>query len=413
MKVSLLSHSDFAGGAERAAYRLHHALRSNGIDSMMYVNSASADDWTVEGPSSKWRKGSNMLREQLGIVLSKALRTSNPIRHSLAILPSDWLHKINSSDAELLHMHWVNKEMLSIAEIGKLHKPLVWTLHDMWAFCGAEHLTEEFRWREGYSRENRPSYECGLDINRWTWNRKVKNWNRSMTIVTPSRWLADCARNSILMQDWPVFVVPNAIDTSIWKPIDQLLARELMHLPPDIPLLLFGAMGGTKYPHKGFDLLQAALMHLRGMMTGMELVIFGQNTPKSPPDLGFPVHFTGHLQDEVSLRLLYSAVDLMLIPSRQDNLPNTGVEAHSCGIPVVAFDACGLPDIVEHQKTGYLAKSFDSEDLARGIQWVLESSDRYAALCNAARSRAEQNWSYGVVVEQYLSVYKETLEKAG
>jgi glycosyltransferase involved in cell wall biosynthesis len=409
MKVALINHSDIGGGAARAAYRIHHALRRHGLDSRMYVNLAIAGDWTVQGPGSNWGKALCKVRAPLGGLLNNVLRTGNPVLHSPAILPSRWPAHLNDSDADLLHLHWVNFEMLSLADIGRLRKSVVWTLHDMWAFCGAEHLTEDNRWREGYTPRNRPSYESGFDLNRWTWQRKRKHWQRPMHIVTPSRWLAECVRQSVLMHDWPVTVVPNAIDSNVWQPVDKALARQLMHLPPDAPLLLFGALGGVSEPHKGFDLLKTALDHLRGQMPGMELIVFGQLAPRTQPELGFPIHYTGHLHDDISLRLLYSAVDALVIPSRLDNLPNTGVEALACGTPVVAFDTCGLPDIVEHEQTGYLAKTFETDDLARGIQWVLSDAARHKLLSQAAREKAVRCFDYPVVAQQYLDVYRKTI----
>jgi glycosyltransferase involved in cell wall biosynthesis len=129
---------------------------------------------------------------------------------------------------------------------------------------------------------------------------------------------------------------------------------------------------------------------------GLELVVFGQRAPKSPPSLGFPIHYTGHLHDDLSLRALYSSADAMAIPSRQDNLPNTGVEAHACGTPVVAFNTGGLPDIVEHKRTGYLAKAFETEDLAQGIAWVLAQRD-IGQLGQQAREGAVVRFSEGAV----------------
>lgn len=406
--VLQINHSDVSGGAARAAYRIHHALRDYGVDSRMRVSNAMAGDWTVEGPKSKFAKALTKIRSPLAGLLTKTLQTGNPIVHSPAIMPSRWSERLNASDADVIHLHWVNGEMMSIADIGAIKKPVVWTLHDMWAFCGAEHYTEDHRWRTGYTASNRPAYESGFDLNRWTSARKRKHWKRPMHIVTPSRWLAACARESELMHDWPITVIPNAIDTDVWQPVDKVLARQLLQLPPDVPLLLFGAMGGAQDPRKGFDLLQAALNHLRGQMSGLELVVFGQLTPKAPVDMGFPVHYTGHLHDDMSLRLLYSAADALVIPSRQDNLPNTGVEAHACGTPVVAFDTCGLPDIVEHEKTGYLAKAFDAEELANGLQWVL-SHPAPGFLNENARQKVLNCFEMESIAKQYKTLYEYVL----
>lgn len=409
IKPLIINSTDIQGGAARAAYRIHQALRLHGLDSTMAVNVSTSGDWTVQSHQTKLAKGLARLRPQLGSLPRQWLRTDNPILHSPGIIPSTWPQRLNCTDADVLHLHWVNNEMLSIHDISKLGKPVVWTLHDMWAFCGAEHYTEEFRWRQGYCKDNRPSYESGFDLNRWTWNRKRKYWQKPLQIVTPSQWLADCVTKSALMGDWPVRVVPNTINTDIWQPFDQNLARKLLHLPIDVPLLLFGALNGSRDPRKGFDLLQAALNHLRGQMPGLQLIVFGQLAPKEPIDLGFPIHYMGHLHDELSLRILYSAADVMTIPSRQDNLPNTGLEAHACGTPVIAFNTCGLPDIVEHLQTGYLAKAFDTTDLAHGIQWLLSDRSRLMTLGLAARQRALDKWSVKVVADAYQNVYDSVL----
>lgn len=406
MKILTVNHSDINGGAARAAYRIHHALLGHGLESRMLVNNAAAGDWTVEVPQSKVAKALSKVRGPLAGLLTKTLKTENPIIHSPAIVPSRWSDRLNASDADVIHLHWVNGEMMSVADIGDIKKPVVWTLHDMWAFCGAEHYTEDYRWRDGYTASNRPSYETGFDLNRWTAARKLKHWKRRMQIVTPSRWLGDCAKQSVLMREWPISVIPNTVDTDVWQPVDKAVARQLLQLPPDIPLLLFGAIGGAQDPRKGFDLLQSGLNHLRGQLPGLELVVFGQPAPKMPFDMGFPVHYTGHLHDDVSLRLLYSAADTMVAPSRQEAFGQTASESHSCGTPVVAFNATGLRDIVEHQKTGYLVKAFDTLDLAEGLHWVLKDSTRLALLGQAARARAVELWSCETVATQYADVYK-------
>jgi glycosyltransferase involved in cell wall biosynthesis len=409
IKVSHLSYSDNNGGAARAAYRIHRSLLQQRVDSILMANAVILDDWTVQSPSSKWAKLNARTRPHVGVLATRLLKTSNQVIHSPALLPSGWPARIDSLNPDIVNLHWVNSEMLSISDIGKLRKPVVWTLHDMWAFCGSEHYTEEFRWKNGYYKNNRPTHESGLDLNRWAWTRKRKYWPKPMHIIAPSYWIADCARQSALMKEWPITVVPNAIDTDLWRPIDKSFARELLGLPLDVPLLLFGAIGGKSDPRKGFDLLQDALKFLSSDLTGMELVIFGQLAPKIGLDLGFPIHYVGHLQDEISLMILYNAADALVIPSRQDNLPNTGLEAHACGTPVVAFDTGGLSDIVSDRHTGFLAKAFDVTDLARGIAWVLKNSSRLTRLRSAARSRAVERWSYEVISKKYIQVYRRAM----
>jgi glycosyltransferase involved in cell wall biosynthesis len=167
-----------------------------------------------------------------------------------------------------------------------------------------------------------------------------------------------------------------------------------------VPLIMFGSHGANASHHKGFDLLTAALEHLRGEIPGLELVVFGQLPPRNPPDLGFPIHYTGHLHDDLSLRALYTSANALVVPSRQEAFGQTASEAQACGTPVVAFNIGGLPDIVEHQRTGYLAKAFETEDLAAGIRWVLGENLR-----KQSRERAVAQFSNAVVAEQYRAVY--------
>ena len=414
MKIIHLNYSDINGGAARAAYRVHNSLIKEGINSKMWVNKKFSDDWTVEGSTSKVIRLLNELRPRLiNHTLVKMLKTKNKIIHSPSILPSDWLKKINNSDADIVNLHWIQNEMMSVKDISKIKKPIVWTLHDTWAFCGAEHYFNDNRWCEGYFNKNRPNYETGFDLNSWTWKRKKRYWKKPIQIVCPSIWLANCVSKSVLMNNWPVSVIPSPIDTECWRPIDKKIARELLKLPENTFLILFGALGGEKDTRKGFDLLLAAFEYLKlniETKKKIELVVFGQSKPKTQPDLGFPAHYLGHLQDDLTIRTAYSAADVMVIPSRKDNLPNTALEAQTCGTPVVSFDVGGLPDIIEHKHTGYIAKLFDIKDLAKGLSWVLDQN-KTKQLNNNARDRSIIKYSEKKIANNYLSIYKNVLSQ--
>lgn len=416
MKPLLISYSDLSGGAARAAFRLHRGLRNFSVDCRLRVAVKQSDLWTVEGARSHVGTGVSLARNYLGSLVRRLQKSDNPVLHSTNFLPSRIASDINSNQADVVNLHWVAGETLSIEAIGRIRKPIVWTLHDMWAFCGSEHYAteaEEPRWRGGYRHDNRPTGHRGLDIDRWTWNRKRRAWREPMTIVTPSRWLADCARQSALMRDWPVHVVPNLLDTDKFRPHDKALCRDILGLPQGVPLILFGAIGGGKDLRKGFDLLLAALRQLsaKGRCADAHCVIFGQSQPRDEPSVGYPIHWMGHLHDDWSLALLYSAADVVVVPSRQENLPQTGTEAQACGTPVAAFNATGFPDVVEHGATGYLAQPYAAEDLAQGIHWILEDDDRHAKLRAASRSRAVRLWAPEAVVPQYLAVYKDTIDR--
>jgi glycosyltransferase involved in cell wall biosynthesis len=408
MKVVHLNQSDGQGGAARAAFRIHEALCNSGMDSNMLVNVSSSGHPKVSGPVTRIGKGIARIRPIISSVLMETfLDLDRQCHRSPAILPSGRVHELNHSDAEILHLHWVQAEMLSVADIGRLDKPIVWTLHDMWPFLGSEHYSTDSRWRDGYQKSSQSRPSSVFDIDQWTWSRKKRHWQRKLQLVAPSQWLADCIHESALLGDWPVTVIPNAINTDRWRPLDQSFARDLFNLPQEVPLVMFGAVGGGLDPRKGFDLLKTGLGHLLADCPNIELVIFGQQPPAVPINLGFPTHYMGHLHDDASMQALYSAADVFVIPSRQDNLPNTGLESLSCGVPVVAFDTGGLPDVIAHEKTGYLAKAFDTDDLAAGIRWVLNRQEGRAQLKEQCRHEAIRRFSYNVVSTLYRDLYKE------
>ena len=206
-------------------------------------------------------------------------------------------------------------------------------------------------------------------------------------------------------------MIPNPLPTDIFKPWPKRLAREMFGLPADTPLVLFGATKGCHYPIKGWSLLEPALRSLADEIPGLHAVVFGQSAPPSPLQLGVPIRFVGRLHDDQSLAILYSAADVMVVPSRMEAFGQTASEAQSCGTPVVAFNATGLMDVVEHKVSGYLAEPFSSRDLANGITWILSDTQRYERVSSEARQRAIRLWREDVVVNQYHGLYQEVLRQ--
>lgn len=413
MKVLHVSHSDISGGAARAAYRLHRAQLAAGIDSRMLVRSKKSDDWSVQGPVSRLEKLVNIVRGSIGQLLMRLQRSQNVNFHSGDWLPSRLAKKINASDIDVVNLHWVAGETMSIEDIGRIKKPIVWTMHDMWPFCGTEHVTDydtNARWRKGYAKVNRGDGERGLDLDRYVWLRKFKAWQHPIHIVAPSRWLAECAKGSKLFEDKSINVIPNTLNTDAYKPLNNAFCREALNLPIDKKIILFGAMGGGLDPNKGYDLLVAALEHLSVSLKTDDVLclVFGQSQPQQAPNLPFKTQWLGHIHDDATLALLYNAATVMVVPSRQENLPQTATEAQACGTPVVAFNCTGLTDVVEHQQTGYLAKAYDSADMAAGLQWILENPAECERLGKNARLRSERLWNITTVVEQYLFIYEMT-----
>ncbi|MCP3929873.1 MAG: glycosyltransferase, partial [Bacteroidetes bacterium] len=314
------------------------------------------------------------------------------------------------SDADIVILHWVGKEMLSIAEIGKINKPIIWRLADQWAFCGAEHYTlseKDKRYIDKYLTTNRNRNEKGFDINRWTWKRKIKHWyNKPMTIVTGSNWLADCAKSSYLFKNKRVEVIPSGLDMNSYKPVDKKVARQILNLPMNKKLILFGSMGANIDKRKGFHLLQPALKYLKkNSNIDMATVIFGASMPKFAPDFGMPSYYLSVLQDEWSLVLAYSAADVFVLPTMHDNLPYTIIESMACSTPCVSFRIGGLPDIIDHDINGFLATPFNTEELAEGIQTIIENDTLREEMSTNSRQKALEEYDVNIQVNKYLQLF--------
>lgn len=408
MNSLILSTFDVNGGAARAAFRLHKGLREMNVDSKMLVQYKSSDDSTVIGPPNKLEKWLNQMRPTLDNLPLNFYPGANGT-FSPQWFPDLIEKKIKKLSPDIINIHW-SCGYVQIESIAKFAKPLVWTFHDMWAFTGGCQYSGDC---------DRYLNTCGAcvqlqsskeqDLSRWVHNRKAKAWkDLNLTIVTPSVWLANCAKASSLCKNFPVEVIPNGIDIQRYKPINQNTAREWLNLPQNKQLILFGATS-TLDPRKGFNLLKSALKKLsQSGQDNLELVIFGASGPSLKSDLGFKSHNIGNLGDDVSLALLYAAADVFVAPSVQDNLPNTVMEALACGTPCVAFDIGGMPDMIEHQRNGYLAKPFDVESFAAGIGWVL-SSDRFLSLRQRAREKVEKEFSLELQAQRYSKLFTEVI----
>ncbi|MEM2130759.1 MAG: glycosyltransferase family 4 protein [Candidatus Bathyarchaeia archaeon] len=413
MKICLLSYSDGRLGGYAAAYRLHKGLVELGVDSQMVVANSIRDDTSVIAPQSEKAKVLGKMLSILNYLPLKFYPRRHKSSYSLNWIPDNLPKKIADLNPSVINLHWVAGGFLQIETLAKFGKPIVWTLHDMWPFTGGCHYSQGCeRYTASCGACPQLESKSNWDLSRWVWHRKAKAWkNLNLTIVTPSSWLANCAKASSLFGKLPIHVIPNGLDLEKFRPIAQPTARNLLNLPADKHLILFGATDAIREPRKGFDLLQQSLQLLSNFgPKNIELVIFGSSKPNESPNFGFNCHFLGTLNDDLSLVLAYSAADVFVAPSREDNLPNTVIESLACGRPCVAFNIGGMPDMISHKNNGYLAKPFEVEDLARGIDWVLGEQERLVKLKENARSKAEKEFSQELQARRYLSLFTELVK---
>lgn len=416
MKILHLSTFDIIGGAARAAYRIHHGLREVGADSWMLVQKKASDDRAVLGPQTAMGQIAGRTRSELSKLALRSYPKVNRSTFDPQQVPDRLFSHIAQVNPDVVNLHWILNGYLQVETLARIRKPIVWTLMDMWSFTGGCHYTQEC---EKYTQSCGSCPQLGShtdqDLSRQVWQRKVKAWEKlNLTLVSPTQWLAECARSSSLFHHRRIEVIPFCLDTHTYKPIDKHAARAALNLPQDKHLILFGAVSATKDRRKGFQLLQPALQKLAQTHLNQQanVVVFGSSQPHEPVDLGFEAHYLGHLNDNVSLCLTYAAADVFVAPSLQEAFGQTASEAMACGTPVIAFKGTGLADIVDHQQNGYLAAPFEVDDLARGIAWILEDPERHALLSATARQKAEREFALERQANQYLSLYRELCEQS-
>ena len=311
MNILNVNTHDISGGAARAVYRIHKGLQEIGISSKMLVQSKTSDDKSVIGPGNKLKRGLVPLRPILDSAYKQLFSGGSKTIFSPAWLPFSGIpSQTDSISPDIVHLHWICEGMLRIEQLKRFNKPIVWTLHDMWPFTGGCHYSngcELFKQACGNCPQlNRSSKN---DLSRSVLTRKKKAWSElDITIVTPSNWLAGCAKESSLFSGRRIEVIHNGLNLDLFKPINKTTARKIWNLPNSKKLILFGAMRAASDHRKGFDLLYKSLKQLTAKWSGKaELVVFGSSEPENPPDFGLPVHYLGQLHDDVSFSFLYSA----------------------------------------------------------------------------------------------------------
>ena len=400
IKILHLNAFDVRGGAARAVYRIHSSFQKNAMKSEMlvakkYSNDASVKEISISCLSKKkW-------------VTRKLQKTSRNISFSsFNLFYSNICKEINKSDADIVHLHWIGNELISISEIKEIKKPIVWTLHDMWAFCGAEHydnINNPGQYRFGYEEEK-------INLNAITWKRKKKYWQDiNFNFVSPSHWLDKCLQESALFYQKKAKIIRNCLDVNQYRKIDRETARKKINLSTEKQVILFGADGRDSNYLKGFRLLIDSFKFIS--RDNFQFVVFGGGTGRRGETInGLEIIDIGKINDEDYLSSLYSAADVFVIPSMIDNYPNTVLEAMSCSTPCVGFKVGGIPEMIDHKVNGYLVEPFDTKQLAEGIAWVLYDKKRRDGLGENARVKIEKECNETKIAEEYKILYESILK---
>ncbi len=402
----MISHSDSGGGADRAALRILQAVSMHEPLAEMWVAESVSGDPRVRtfaavlGDEPRWRTTLRSTSENFPLYLQKS---SNSVHRSFNVVPRGLAPAIEQRRPSVIHLHWLGQGAVGIKEIGSLQGPLVWTLHDSWPFCGAEHHPEDdqdLRFQEGYSRSSRRPGNTRIDVDAWTYHRKARWFRRPRWLVGPSQWMVDQAHRASLTGDWPVSVIPNPIDTDVFHPIAQSAARERWDMASQRRVALFGGMAADSIRGKGWDLLEQALAALPPSDAPWELWTFGGQRRTMWVN-GIHVRSVGRVDDPQALAALYSAADVHVVPSRMESFSQTAAESIASGTPVVAFRVGGVPEVVRNEQVGILVDPFDTE----GFAAAMDRATTLKQVCSQVGPDLAGTWRPTVVGQQYLETY--------
>lgn len=412
--------TSLGGGAGHAAYRIHQGVRRLGVDSRMLLKGGGSNDpniLTLEefAPKNALYKAFDWTRNKFKNKIQHYRWNQYPERDIVFMsdLRGTDLHgALHELDYDVLHLHWINNRFVSLEDLPK-GKPIVWTLHDSWPFCGICHYFFEC---EGYQKQcgDCPFLHSGKnnDLSHRVWKKKAELYkNLDLYIVSPSRWLADCAKKSSLLGRFPVTVIPNCLDADVFHPLNENEIspkwRNFQEKRFEKHFILYGAMNAATDKRKGFANLLSALKILgqKGLAGDFELIVFGATKSDFGLDVNIPVNYVGYVKDTDELVSLYNCASLMVVPSLSENLSCAIMESLSCGTPVVSFNIGGNGDMIEHKVNGYLAKENDDADLAEGILWCLENNGDNR-LGKRGREKVLRNYAFDVVCQQYKALYE-------
>jgi len=404
MKILHICYSDDIGGAAKAAFRIVKAQRDHGIDAFLFVvKKRTSEDFVINGETiAPYRRF--LFRVALKIVkkVTKLLGKTLQSPTSLNVIPTGTYRWINNSDFDAVNLHWIGMETISLYDIAHIKKPLFWTCHDMWLFSGVRHIAVD---SIGKNRHAISTW-CALAVEKSAEKRKIRLLKAPITLLCPSSWLASIARERPLSRSWPVAVIPNCLDLDVFKPVSQSDARTQLGLPKNARIVLFGAVGGASDRNKGYDLLATALAQIVHSAPGGFLCCTFGADDSSHGQAEYPILNLGKIREAQRMATIYAASDVVVVPSRIENLPQVATEAQACGRPVIAFRVGGLPDIVVDGETGFLISPYDTTGMACAIKCLLSNQDYASTMGEKARLRAVSLWSSSSVSNAYREKYQ-------
>ena len=342
MKILHVNFSDNYGGAAIAVMRIHKLLLRNKIDSSLLVSDKILNEPKTFSINKTSEKLKNIIKGSINRNLKFLFKSKNKTTHSLNIIPSSLLYEINKFNADIVNLHWIGNETISISQINKIKTKLVWTLHDMWPFCGAEHYTNNKRFEYGYKLSNKPTNETGLDINKYIWKKKTKHFKKIKKIIVTSSWMKNAAKKSFLFKDKQITEIPLPIDVNNWNYIkNNKYIKKLLKIEQNKKIIVFGSDNYLKNERKGLKFYLNLVKKLN--KDKYQFIVFGEdnheefNSYLKKLNIKKKILNMGKLKDELSLKIFYSSIDLLILPSTQESFGLIAQEGSIMGVPSIVF----------------------------------------------------------------------------
>ncbi len=402
MNILQINTTDIRGGAAKVAYSIKQELEKNGHTTSMFVGQKYSSDPNVHILNDK-KSLSGKIRRKLAYWLA----------NDIDVFSSD--HILNTQEfkkADIVHCHNLHSSYFNLGTLEKISalKPVIWTLHDMWPITA--HCAHSF---DGALKSNN-FFTCpSLDIyppiawhnEKYLEKKKSRIYkNSKFHIVTPSKWLADKVRQSVL-KDKPLSIIYNGIDDSVFKPRDKQECRWSLNLPLDKHIALIVAKRGQSNPWKGGNYAQDVIKAFQDNSSVFFVDLGGDNNKNNDK-----VKIVSYTSDRTTLSKYYSAADILLYPSVADNCPLVVLEAMACGLPIVSFETGGIPELIEHKVNGYIAEYKNTDDLKRGMEHLLNlSTQELEKISQCSINKIHVNFNIEKMTDQYTNLYHKILNR--
>ncbi len=397
------------GGAAQAAIRLHRGLLNQSVNSK-FLSLQQTRTNEKELYQFSRINDRNLLKKifnRLGLFLNNSEKNRKKIkekslgRHETFTFPQTDYDITNHElfkVADIINLHWVADFLDYPSFFRKVDKPIIWTLHDMSPFMGGFHYEndicgkkDEFLILENQLRDIK---------------ERAIHSNNNITVITPSKWLGEYSKKSLVFGGSQTFVIPNGLDTKIFRPREKMFCRELFDIPADAKIILFSA-GNITGKRKGFSIFLKAIKELD--IKKYYFIALGSYDEKTRENL--PVNFLGYIDDERLNSCVYSAADVFVMPGLEDNLPNTILESIACGTPVIGSNTGGIPDVVRPGINGELFEPANSEELADNIEKYFSDIDLIKKMSRNCREIAVCEYDSAVQAKKYIRLYEKILDQ--